>query len=145
MSNESSTDQIREHVKDSNVWIRLVYMVLFAMFYWVAEVVLGIVVLFQFLMVLFTGKKNDKVLLLGAQLSTYAYQIFRFLTFNSETQPFPMGEWPSGTELSEAQPAKAEATTEEKKPARKRAPARKKTAENPEEEASREDKPAAAE
>ncbi|HKI62978.1 MAG TPA: DUF4389 domain-containing protein [Mariprofundaceae bacterium] len=138
MSNENVTDEIKEHVTDSNVWVRLVFMVIFAMLYWVAEIVLAIVVLFQFLSVLFTGQKNARVLTLGAQLSTYAYQIFRFLTYNSEVQPFPMGDWPSDAELTETSASKTKAAgTKEgeasekaaaaaKAPARKRAPAGKK-------------------
>lgn len=138
MSNENVTDEIKDHVTDSNVWVRLVFMAIFAMLYWVAEIVLAIVVLFQFLSVLFTGQKNAKVLVLGAQLSTYVYQIFRFLTYNSEVQPFPMGDWPSDAELMEVKASKTKAAgakDEEanekaapaaKAPARKRAPAAKK-------------------
>jgi len=96
------SDELKEHVKDSSVWVRLLFMVLFAVLYWVAEVVLAVVVLFQFLSVLFTGQKNDKVLSFGAQLSTYAYQIFRYLTYNSEEKPFPLGDWPSDVALAEA-------------------------------------------
>lgn len=125
---ENAANDIKEHVKDTNVWVRLVFMVIFAALYWVAEIVLAMVVVFQFLCVLFTGKKNEKVLTLGAQLSTYAYQIFRYLTYNSEVQPFPMADWPSGAELKEsgtsaAAPAQAPAA-EVKKAPRKRAPAK---------------------
>jgi len=95
-------EQVKENVKNSSAWLRLAYMVLFAVLYSVAEVVLTVVVVFQFLSVLITGEKNGKVLALGAQLSTYAYQVFSYLTYNSETQPFPFGDWPSGNSLSEA-------------------------------------------
>jgi len=114
-------------------------------------VVLAVVVVFQFLVVLFTGKKNDKVLELGAQLSTYIYQIYRFLTFNSEEHPFPLSDWPSATELRETSGSKAAATegvaatAETKKPVRKRAPAKKKAAAAKDEESAKEDKPTEAE
>lgn len=129
MNQENSASEIKEHVKDTSVWMRVLYMALFAMLYWVAEVVIAVVVLFQFLSVLFTGKKNDKVLQLGAQLSTYAYQIFSFLTYNSEVHPFPMGEWPSGAKLTEGsfKPAAAtgkpaHASSPAKSPAKRKAP-----------------------
>ncbi len=118
-SQEVKGEEIVEHVKNSSAWTRLVFMLIFAALYWVAEVVLAMVVTFQFLCVLFTGDKNEKVLTLGAQLSTYAYQIFRFLTYNSEEKPFPMSDWPSDAALAEASASK---------PARKRAPAKKRTA-----------------
>jgi len=106
---EKMTENVKEHVRDTNAWKRLLYMLLFAVLYSVAEVVITVVVVFQFLSVLFTGKKQDKVLEFGAQLSSYAYQVFRFLTYNSEEHPYPMGDWPSGKPLSEAaeQPKRA--------------------------------------
>ncbi|NOR72736.1 MAG: DUF4389 domain-containing protein [Mariprofundaceae bacterium] len=100
------TDELKEHVKDSSVWVRLLFMLLFSVLYWAAEMVLAVVVVFQFFSVLFTGKKNSRVLALGAQLSTYAYQVFRYLTYNSEEKPFPLGDWPSDKALAEqAKPA----------------------------------------
>ena len=80
MEEQQMTDELKEHVKDSSVWVRLLFMLLFSVLYWAAEMVLAVVVLFQFFSVLFTGKKNSQVLALGAQLSTYAYQVFRYLT-----------------------------------------------------------------
>jgi hypothetical protein len=137
MSDENVTDELKEHVKDTSVWTRLLFMLLFAVLYWVAEAVIMVVVLFQFLCVLLTGNRNDKVLALGAQLSTYAYQIFRYLTYNSEDKPFPLGDWPSDAELGGVEVAK----TAEKKPARKRAPAKKAAAAEEKKESS-EEKPA---
>lgn len=129
MEEQPITDELKENVRDTSVWLRLLFMALFAVLYWVAEVVLIVVVLFQFLVVLFTGKKNGNVLSFGAQLSTYAYQIFRFLTYNSEEKPFPLGEWPSDAALSEKGAAPAAAATAEAKPKRaaprRRAPAKK--------------------
>ena len=106
MEEQQMTDELKEHVKDSSVWVRLLFMLLFSVLYWAAEMVLAVVVLFQFFSVLFTGKKNSQVLALGAQLSTYAYQVFRYLTYNSEEKPFPLGDWPSDKALAEqAEPA----------------------------------------
>jgi len=122
MSDENVTEEFKEHVKDTSAWTRLIFMALFAVLYWVAEVVLAVVVLFQFLSVLLTGNRNDKVLSLGAQLSTYAYQIFRYLTYNSDERPFPLGDWPSDVALGEQAAAKKPAR---KAAPRKRAPAKK--------------------
>jgi len=94
------SNDIKSHVKNTNVWLRLLFMLMFTIIYSAAEFVIAIAVIFQFLTVLFTGKKNEKILSFGAQLSTYAYQIFRFLTFNSEEKPFPMAGWPSDEHLS---------------------------------------------
>ncbi|MDX1486673.1 MAG: DUF4389 domain-containing protein, partial [Acidiferrobacterales bacterium] len=60
----------------------------------VAEIVLLAVVVLQFLLTLFTGKTNQRLLSFGEALSTFFYQIFRFLTYNTEDKPFPFGPWP---------------------------------------------------
>jgi len=145
MSDEIVGEDLKEHVKDTSAWTRLLFMALFAVLYWVAEAVIMIVVLFQFLCVLFTGNKNEKVLALGAQLSTYAYQVFRYLTYNSEEKPFPLGDWPSDTALGEQSAAKATEKKPARKPAapRKRAPAKKAAPATKSESKADEEKPAA--
>jgi hypothetical protein len=78
-------------------------MVLFAVIYNVTEIVLVAVVLLQFLLVLLLGENNRRLLAFGKGLSTYIYQIFLFLTYNSEEMPFPFSPWPSA-EPSTAEP-----------------------------------------
>ncbi len=146
MQEQPTADELKANVQNTNVWVRLFFMALFAILYWGAEVVLIIVVLFQFLSVLLTGEKNDRVLAFGAQLSSYAYQIFRFLTFNSEEKPFPLGDWPSDDELLAVTAPATKTAAEEKAAKPKRAPrkpATKKTAaKKAEPKAETEDKPA---
>ena len=77
-------------------------MLMFVIFYSVAEIVIYVVVLFQFLLALFTGHTNERLLKLGQSLGTYVYQILQFLTFNSDYHPYPFGAWPKG----EPKPAK---------------------------------------
>jgi hypothetical protein len=46
--------------------------------------------------VLFTGEVNPELRATGQSFATYIYQIARYLTFNSESKPFPFGgKWPS--------------------------------------------------
>ena len=89
-------DDIKKHIKEQSTWVRGVYMLMFALFYSIAEFVLFGIVIVQFLLVLFTGSNNQKLLILGQSIATYIYQIVQFLTFNSEYQAFPFGEWPKG-------------------------------------------------
>ena len=93
---------VKDNLKSHSTWKRGLYMLLYIIFSRIAEVVLGMVVLFQFLLKLFTGETNDRLLKLGQGLSTYLYQAFQFLTFNSEYLPYPFGAWPKG----EPRPAK---------------------------------------
>ena len=84
----------KENVKTKETWIRGVYILIFVFAYSVAEIVMGAVVLLQFLSVLFTSEKNEKLLLLGQDVSYYIYQVMRYLTFNSDDKPFPFSDWP---------------------------------------------------
>ncbi len=78
-----------------DLWRRALFMLLFGLLFTVARSVLGIVVVGQFLIVLFTGSANEQLLRLGSSLSIYAYQVLRFLTFSGDEHPFPMSDWPA--------------------------------------------------
>lgn len=90
------SDDIKQNLKSQSTWMRGLYMLLYFIFSRVAELVLAAVIVFQFLLKLFTGETNERLLKLGQGLSTYIYQTFQYLTFNSEYQPYPFGAWPRG-------------------------------------------------
>jgi len=96
------SDEIKENLKSQSTWTRGLYMLLYLIFARIAELVLIVVIVFQFLLKLFTGDTNERLLKLGQGLSTYVYQTLQYLTFNSEYQPYPFGAWPKG----EPKPAK---------------------------------------
>ena len=113
-------EDIKAHVKDSSAWIRLLFMLLSALFYSAAEVVILAVAVFQSACVLVTGKTHERALLLGSQLSAYCYLVFRYLTYNTEERPFPFSDWPTGEPLAEAAGKPAARAKQPKKPARRR-------------------------
>jgi hypothetical protein len=92
------TTSVKTNITRGETWVRALYMVLFGVIYNVAEIVLLAVVVLQFVLTLLTGKTNARLLSFGDALSTYVYQIFRFLTYNTEDKPFPFGPWPSTDE-----------------------------------------------
>ena len=77
-----------------DTWIRLAYMILFALLLMAARAILSIVVLMQFISVLIFGKDNENLRNLGQGLGKWVYQAVMFLTFNSNAKPFPFDEWP---------------------------------------------------
>ena len=85
---------------NANTWIRGAYMLLFGLLLVAARLIISIVVVVQFLFVLFTGSDNDNLRNLGQGLGKWVYQTLMFLTFNSEEKPFPFDEWPT-TDASE--------------------------------------------
>jgi hypothetical protein len=88
--------EIKENLTQQSTWMRGLYMLMFALFYNVAEIVLFAVVVVQFFFKLFTGQTNPRLLQLGQSIASYIYQIMQFLTFNSDYQSYPFGPWPKG-------------------------------------------------
>ena len=86
--------QIRQRLTRGDIWMRALYMVLFAIAYSIAELLITVVVIVQFIIILLSGTANEALLRLGRNLSQYVYQILCFVTFNSETMPFPFASWP---------------------------------------------------
>jgi len=87
-------EQMKSRLTSGDVWVRGLYMVLFAIAWGLSELLLTFTVLFQFLTVLFTGSANEPLLRFGQNLSRYHYQIGRFVSFNTEDKPFPFSDWP---------------------------------------------------
>ncbi|HEX22142.1 MAG TPA: DUF4389 domain-containing protein [Chromatiales bacterium] len=95
----------KENMTPQEAWTRGLFMLMFFILLQLAKIVAGVVVVLQFLFTIFTNQTNDNLLHFGASLSLYIYQIWRFLTYNTETQPFPFAPWPdaqAAMELEEA-------------------------------------------
>lgn len=90
------SNPIKENITQQSSWMRGLYMLLLALFYSVAEVVLFAVALVQFFFNLFTGQTNPRLLKLGQSIAAYIYQIIQYLTFNSDYLAYPFGAWPKG-------------------------------------------------
>ena len=90
MADESTTQPSRRETL-----VRALFVILFALIYSVAEIVVVAVVVLQFGFVLISGDRNKKLLDFAAGLTNFMYQILRYVTFNSEDKPFPFSDWPS--------------------------------------------------
>lgn len=86
---------IPEHLTKKETWQRILYTILFCIAFSIARTVLGFVVVLQLLIVLFTGSTQEALKNFAKQLATYIYQIVKYVTFNSDEQPFPFADWPN--------------------------------------------------
>ena len=84
----------KDNLANRNIWARGLYMLFYVIAYAVAETIAWLIVLFQFIHALFTGRVNEPLQIFGARLATYLYQVLQYVTFNSEFQPFPFSDWP---------------------------------------------------
>ncbi|WP_052481135.1 DUF4389 domain-containing protein [Gilvimarinus agarilyticus] len=94
-------EKIKSNITSSDHWIRLVFMILFALVLYVAGIVVGVLVLVQFLFALITGSDNTNLRQLGDSLTQYIAQTLRFLTYNSSEKPFPFADWPEPAPVAE--------------------------------------------
>ena len=101
-SKEESKEKSNEKPSRLDTGIRLLFVILFALVYSAAEIVVLAVVVIQFGFVLVTGDRNPKLLDFGANLSKFVYQILQFGTFVSDRKPFPFSDWPSTDEKGES-------------------------------------------
>ncbi len=82
-------------VSSADFWLRLLYILLFALAWQVCELLLLVVVIVQIGFRLFQGEANVRVAGLGNSLSQYAWQIGRYVSGASEQKPWPFMEWPA--------------------------------------------------
>jgi hypothetical protein len=88
---------IEENLKSGATWMRLLFMVISGVLAGVATFAGSVIVVLGFFYLLFTGEVNQQVREAGQSVAAYIYNILRYLTFNTDEKPFPLGgEWPSG-------------------------------------------------
>ena len=93
-----------ENVRELSGWVRVLFVIFFIV---VLHLIIGplivLLALAQGLFRIFNAKANENLAGFGALLVTYVAQILNFVTFNSETRPFPFSDFPGGqVEPSEA-------------------------------------------
>lgn len=92
-------EQLKENVTSGKTWMRFLYIVLFALFFKLAALILGVLVVVQFVFTLFKGIDNSRVRAFGSSLAQYMFQTISFLTYNSDEKPFPFSDWPEPTSI----------------------------------------------
>lgn len=99
-------EQIEENLKKISTWKRIFFMLIFAAIGGLVRMLVWAVILLQIASVLLTGNPNDNVLRFGRNLSLYTYHILTFLTYNTETLPYPFSEWTVTEDLQLPEPKK---------------------------------------
>ena len=125
MTDKYNTNDIKTSIFSPKHWIRLIYMLLFALMLHVASIVMWVLCAMQFIISLITDKNNENLRYLGKSITRFIGQALDFLTYNTEVKPFPFAEWPAdgtsdsgGTSLVVIEESTAEEETgEDEKPA----------------------------
>jgi hypothetical protein len=76
------------------IGLRMLYMVVFGLTFWILTWILAVTVVAQLILTLLAGQANPDLLRFSKGLSRYIAQVVEFLTFLSEKPPFPFAAWP---------------------------------------------------
>lgn len=99
--------------KHESIWLRLVFIFLFAIVLNIAEFALWLTVLVQFISKAVTGKTMATMTSFGHNLATFVYDVIRFLTFRIDDMPWPFAPWPNGAPSAEGGGRRRRRTTGE--------------------------------
>jgi len=95
----TDSEEWKENLVKQGKWIRLLWMIgFFSFLYVISLTVVGIVVLIQFLFVLFTDKSSLNVTKVSQGFRDYMVQILDYINYHSNEKPFPFSDFPSSKE-----------------------------------------------
>jgi uncharacterized protein DUF4389 len=89
------TEQRKSSFGDSAVWMRGLYMLLLVLAFGVAQTLLCVTAIAQFLWLLFAGEANSQIAQFGSSLSRWLADAARYLSCASDAKPFPWAPWPT--------------------------------------------------
>jgi hypothetical protein len=74
--------------------VRLLYSLGFAVLAWLAFWMLFVLSMVQFVVILITGRVNEELKTFNLNLLQYLWELFAFIIFVRDDQPFPIGPFP---------------------------------------------------
>lgn len=86
---------LKEKLTAKDKWLRLVYIFLFLLINYFVHIISLAISAFQFISNLLTNKTNQHLVNFSRNLSTYAVQILRFITYVTDDKPYPFSDWPN--------------------------------------------------
>ena len=85
---------VKENVKNPDVWLRGLFILIFGVILYFAIILVWLVVVFQFVTKLLTGDLNRQVADFNGGLLRYISLILGYITFQADEKPFPFSSWP---------------------------------------------------
>ena len=81
-----------------DILVRLLYTILYLLVFEIIKLIIQIIVVFQYIYLFITRNHNDAVRSFSNKLSTYTYDVMRYLTLNKNQRPFPFTDFPPAME-----------------------------------------------
>lgn len=92
-------EPVSYNLAEFDIWKRFFFMFVFAAIASLVRLLIWAVTAFQVVFALLTGRANQHILSFGRSLSVYTYHIMLYLTFCTETLPFPFTAWNISADL----------------------------------------------
>jgi len=92
-------EAVKQNLCSKSQWIRILYMVLFAIVLYLVMMLVTVVVVVQALFALVTGKPSEDIGDFASDLTQYVYRIVAFLTYTDDRRPFPFNSWDEQEEV----------------------------------------------
>ena len=80
--------------------LKALYLILFYFIGYVVWILTVAISVFQFFYSIFLKHPNQNLLDFGKSLNQYLYEIVRFISFNTDTKPYPFSPWPSSDKIN---------------------------------------------
>lgn len=93
-------DNVLNNLKSESRWLRLLFMALYLVVGYFATIIAIMIGLVQAVIGFVAGESNERLSLFTGSLNLYLYQILQFITYNSDTKPFPFSDWPDSKQSS---------------------------------------------
>lgn len=85
---------VKQNLRNVDNWVRGLFIVIFAVIFYFLVGIIWLLVIFQFLTTVITGKLNNQLENFSGVLTDYALQILDYVTYQSDLKPFPFSPLP---------------------------------------------------
>jgi len=79
---------IKNNVKNKDIWLRGLFILIFGVIFYFLYGLIWLLVIFQFVTKVITGKLNSNLEQWSTRMTCYAMQILNYITFQSEERHF---------------------------------------------------------
>lgn len=90
-------NDLKDNLLNLDTWIRLLLIIGFSVVRWALIWISYLFIWAQFLFVLIAGQRNENLNGAAIALGTYILQVTDYLTFCTDTKPWPWSEFPDST------------------------------------------------
>jgi len=86
---DDRVEEVKKNILSPSQWVRILYMVFYAVACWVSLIVLPVIIVCQVVISLITGEDNKNLRDFGGKLSAYLHNALNYLLYVDETKPWP--------------------------------------------------------